>query len=66
MRYEDLERDPAIELGRAVTAIMGDEAAAARDLKVATELVKQRGARSAELRRRWLDEHQTYESYDRR
>lgn len=64
MRYEELERDPVTELGRVVAAILGEEAAAADDLKVSTELVKQRGARSAELRRRWLDEHPAYESYD--
>ncbi|MDN3358652.1 Stf0 family sulfotransferase [Actinomadura sp. DC4] len=64
MRYEDLEREPAAELRRAVTAIMGEEAASAHELTVGTKLVKQRNERSAELRGRWLAEHPGYGSYD--
>jgi LPS sulfotransferase NodH len=66
MRYEDLEREPAAELRRAVAAIMGAEAASARELTVATKLVKQRNAQSAELRDRWLAGHPGYESHDPR
>jgi hypothetical protein len=51
-------------VARAVAAIMGPEVASAHELSVATELVKQRNARSAELRDRWLAEHPSYESYD--
>jgi LPS sulfotransferase NodH len=65
MCYEDLEREPATEVARAVTAIVGPEAASANELSVTTELVKQRNARSAELRDRWLAAHPSYESYDR-
>jgi LPS sulfotransferase NodH len=66
MRYEDMEREPAAELRRAVTAIMGTEAASAHELTVATTLVKQRNAQSAELRDRWLAEHPAYESHESR
>lgn len=65
MRYEELERDPAAELQRAVAAITG-ERAASHSLVATTDMVKQRDSVSAELCRRWHAEHPAYESLQRR
>ncbi len=66
LTYEDLELETAAELARVAAAITGERAAVLRRLETTSEPVKQRNEESAQLCRRWLAEHPTYDSYDAR